>query len=734
MIFKESLGLIALEKNMQKIDKNRLNQAEASKSVLEKSQQYEFPYSIKALGLNIIVHREVFSPEHFHGWEIFTSNFPIVKDEDVLEIGCGTGVTGIYLAKHGAKKVVAVDINPDAVANAKENVVINRADNVEVRESDIFSNIADTEKFHTIYWNLPFIYMSATYQYSSMLERGLYDPGYQYTERFLKEAKKHLLENGRVIAGMADFADLKRFCYLATKYGYTVRLIASEKSMEVKPVEFRLYELQPKEKNMGKKLFYAMPFTGRSHEEIVRFRHKLHEMAGKHGLELLEQFIGVEEEDKFESHGYTPLFIAKKDHELLKTADIVIADYSDHSIGRDCEIVLANEVFDKRVISIVSDPHMQNHPYIRLYSNYIVNTPEEAFALSRNLSNFSISSEISGLTRDQKDSIDNEVAELLENKGIEAIDVLLPTELSRRWQNLFSSEYRDILAWSFRTIPKTVRVNTLKSSIEDFIHICKKYSWDTEPVLSTEKAYRLRSTNPAVRFGETAEYANGLFYVQELASMLPPLALDPKPGERVLDICAAPGSKTTQMAELMENRGEILAVDNSKPRLEILKAAIERLGIDIIRPLLEDGAVLGNSYEESFDKVLVDAPCSCEGIIRYKAHKLFEWDMLQIYRLMEMQKKLLESGFKALKPGGVLVYCTCTYSPEENEAIVDSLLRRNQSADLVSMQFKGIKTREGLTSWEHIDFDKRLSKAIRIYPQDNDTIGFFIAKVVKKPY
>src|SRR4051812_1290538 len=109
---------------------------------------------------------------------------------------------------------------------------------------------------------------------------------------------------------------------------------------------------------MLKRIFYAMPFTGKRYKELVRERIALQKQFRASGLELIEQFIGVEEEVKFESHAYGPLFIAKKDHELLKSADIVIADYSSHSIGRDCEIAISKEIFDKRVIAIVPDHHM----------------------------------------------------------------------------------------------------------------------------------------------------------------------------------------------------------------------------------------------------------------------------------------------------------------------------------------------------------------------------------------
>ena len=221
-----------------------LDQAAASCFLLEESQKLSFPYFLAAFDLELVVLSGVFSPKYFHGWEIFTRHFPIEKNEDVLEIGCGTGITSIYLAKHGAKKVIAVDISPEAVRNTQENITINKVENIEARVSDIFSTINNEEKFHTIYWNLPFIYKPSSYQYRSMLERGLFDPGYQYTERFLAEAPRFLHHGGRVLVGMGDFGDVPRFMSLAREYGYNIRLVVSEKSVEVNPVTFQLYELK----------------------------------------------------------------------------------------------------------------------------------------------------------------------------------------------------------------------------------------------------------------------------------------------------------------------------------------------------------------------------------------------------------------------------------------------------------------------------------------------------------
>ncbi len=223
-----------------------MEQIEASKKILEESQKEAFPYTFNEFGLEIIVHEGVFSPKHFHGWRVFTQNFPNVDGETVLEIGCGHGATSIYLAKNGAKKVVAVDINKKAVENTLENAKRNNSPNVEVRVSDVYSAIEKSEKFDTIYWNTPFIYVPEDYEYISELERGLFDPGYKLTERFLEEAGSYLTQTGRILLGIGDFGDIPKFKALAEKFGYSIKLLAKEDSTEMNPVDFQLYELRGK--------------------------------------------------------------------------------------------------------------------------------------------------------------------------------------------------------------------------------------------------------------------------------------------------------------------------------------------------------------------------------------------------------------------------------------------------------------------------------------------------------
>tara|TARA_Y100000031_G_scaffold156378_1_gene210668 strand:- start:1620 stop:2321 length:702 start_codon:yes stop_codon:yes gene_type:complete len=226
-----------------------IKQDVASKNVLAISQQEKFPYTLQKFGLEIIVQEGVFSPKHFNGYEIFTRNFPAVQGEQVLEVGCGTGVTGLYIAKNGADRVVLVDINPNAVQNTRENAQRNGITNYDARESDVFSAIKEDERFDTIYWNMPFMPASDDYQFESMLERALFDPRYKLTERFLQEAPTYLKDKGRMLIGWGDsknheFGNPERLCQLAERYGFSIKLLVEEQSTEQNPVKFQLYELR----------------------------------------------------------------------------------------------------------------------------------------------------------------------------------------------------------------------------------------------------------------------------------------------------------------------------------------------------------------------------------------------------------------------------------------------------------------------------------------------------------
>lgn len=473
-------------------------------------------------------------------------------------------------------------------------------------------------------------------------------------------------------------------------------------------------------------VFIAMPFTGKTHEQIVSERQHMRGVLQKYDLLLLEQFIGIEEKSAFERHGYTPFFVVQKDYELIQQADIIFADYHSPSIGRDCEVMKAKEVWNKRIIAIVPDLKMQKHPWIRFYSDYIVTSIEQACEITTSLSAFPLSDAIDGLSRLQKDSIDDYI---WQNNTQGLLQTLAPSEMLLRWQKIFKNDYTNIIASSLISLPKTIRINRLKISPTDFEKIAQKYRWHITQTLLDPYVYRLDS-KPSNLF-TTPEYQAGAYYIQDIASMLPALALDPKPGEMILDLAAAPGSKTTQIAEIIGDKGKIHAVDISPERLDILKRAVSRHGFHSIQAFLDDGISFASTRPNVYDRVLVDGPCSCEGIIRYKPHKILEWSLPGMYKNQLIQKDLLLAGYSSLKPGGTLVYSTCTYAPEENEEAVQALLTKHPEAIIEKCSFPGIKSRVGLTEWGHKTYDPQLVNTVRIYPQDNNSIGFYLAKIQK---
>jgi NOL1/NOP2/sun family putative RNA methylase len=224
----------------------------------------------------------------------------------------------------------------------------------------------------------------------------------------------------------------------------------------------------------------------------------------------------------------------------------------------------------------------------------------------------------------------------------------------------------------------------------------------------------------------------GLIYVQEVASMVPVIVLDPQPGEVVLDLCAAPGSKTTQMAQMMENSGLLVANEINRKRLKGLIHNVKRCGLLNEVVLSINGQKIHRVFSDYFDRILIDAPCSAEGTVRKSKAVLFHWGTKNIYRMSRLQKGLVVAAFRALRPGGSMVYSTCTIAPEENEMVVSYLLEKFPEAELLPIQVKGFKIRSGITKWQGTSFDRRIGLCARIMPQDNDTAPFFIARLTKR--
>jgi NOL1/NOP2/sun family putative RNA methylase len=208
--------------------------------------------------------------------------------------------------------------------------------------------------------------------------------------------------------------------------------------------------------------------------------------------------------------------------------------------------------------------------------------------------------------------------------------------------------------------------------------------------------------------------------------------LNPKENERILDLCASPGSKTTQIVARMNNTGLLIANEVKFGRIKILSANTERCGVMSMLITKRDGVALCKRFKEEgflFDKILLDAPCSGEGTFRSVPKGLEMWNIKTVENLSKLQKSLIASAIEILKPNGELVYSTCTHAPEENEEVIDFALKNfNVKIEKINLP---IKARSGITKWKEKEYLEDVKFSCRIYPQDNDTEGFFIAKIRK---
>ena len=276
-----------------------------------------------------------------------------------------------------------------------------------------------------------------------------------------------------------------------------------------------------------------------------------------------------------------------------------------------------------------------------------------------------------------------------------------------------------------RPLRRSIRVNTLKISVGAFLDLVSPYGWQLTPVPWCEEGFWIeRDDEESLPLGSTAEHLSGLFYIQEASSMLPVAALfaDGNQPERVMDVAAAPGSKTTQIAARMNNRGAILANEFSASRVKVLHANISRCGIHNVALTHFDGRVFGAALPEAFDAILLDAPCSGEGVVRKDPDALKNWSVESNLEIAATQRELIDSAFHALRPGGTLVYSTCTLNRDENEDVC--LWLKQRYADAV--EFLPLDTL--FDSASHAATPEGF---LHVFPQIYDCEGFFVARLRK---
>jgi 16S rRNA C967 or C1407 C5-methylase (RsmB/RsmF family) len=324
--------------------------------------------------------------------------------------------------------------------------------------------------------------------------------------------------------------------------------------------------------------------------------------------------------------------------------------------------------------------------------------------------------------------------------------------------------------------PFSFRVNTLKASVEEVLPRLEAQEIHATPVPWC--SYAFTSDKPV---GKTPEHNLGLVYIQELSSMMPPVVLEKelkaaaglggpalktyvsdekgaaigsrmaeKTQRVVLDACASPGSKTTQMAAIMDNNGLLVANDSSFGRTKPLMFNLEKCGVKNCHITNYDIRRFGEikishrsrhsrsptalfSSKSKFDVILLDVPCSGEGTLMDNPKALPLWSETRIRKLSRMQKEMIIKAYDMLIPGGVMVYSTYTFAPEENEMVVGHLLNKESTATLERAELPNFSFSPGITSWGGSALNNELAKCARIWPNLHAMGGFFIARI-SKPY
>jgi tRNA (cytosine40_48-C5)-methyltransferase len=280
---------------------------------------------------------------------------------------------------------------------------------------------------------------------------------------------------------------------------------------------------------------------------------------------------------------------------------------------------------------------------------------------------------------------------------------------------------REFLSKMETTPTQYIRVNTLKISKAELVSRLLSKGFDLKSTVMPEVIAVKKAPLPT---GATSEYLLGHYYIQDLSSCMAVEALDIAPGQFVLDVAAAPGGKTTFMAQKMNNSGAIIALEPNGRRARSMSFNLARCGVYNTCIFKSDGLYAGK-FEMKFDRVLLDAPCSCEGVIAKDPTRKSSHTPEDVDYCSKIQESLIEAAASYVKPDGIMVYSTCSFAPEENEMVVDRLLRKFGNITVEPVAYGS----SGLTRFGDLKFDGQLKYAHRLYPHLDDTTGFFIARL-----
>ena len=292
-----------------------------------------------------------------------------------------------------------------------------------------------------------------------------------------------------------------------------------------------------------------------------------------------------------------------------------------------------------------------------------------------------------------------------------------PEWLVRRWLQMFGrAETEKLCAFDNASAVLSLRTNLLRTTRKELLDRLHAEGADASPSLWVPEGILCRAH---AALDDSLSLREGLFQVQDESSMQVAHVLDPQPGEFVMDVCSAPGGKTTHLAERMKNQGKILALDIYDAKLARVMENAERLGISIIRAKRLDAREAGAAYPKKADRVLVDAPCSGLGVLRRRPDARWRKNEEEIKKLPALQAEILESAARAVKPGGVLVYSTCTIEPAENEEVLQAFLRSHTEFSLDE-------------TGKYLPLKPSASDMVHFLPHRDGIDGFFIARLRRK--
>lgn len=324
-----------------------------------------------------------------------------------------------------------------------------------------------------------------------------------------------------------------------------------------------------------------------------------------------------------------------------------------------------------------------------------------------------------------------EIANKLDGSGVASSEKMLefPPRFVERYRNWLGDDLQEFLSACSRPLRKSFQTNTLKVTPKELEERAQRLNWKLDPIPWSRGGYWVDRENREKPLGHSVEHYGGWIYIQEASSMVPVEVLEPFPGMTLLDVSAAPGGKTILAGIRAGDCATIVANDVAVDRLKSMVANLERMGLTSVLVAQENGNRYGGLFANHFDRVLVDAPCSAEGTVRKDRTALTWWSETWIERVARTQKSLILSGFRALKPGGILVYSTCTLTPEENEEVIEFLLNCHPEAEVEPVHLTGLRYYPGIGG-EDTRAERRA--VARIYPHLNDTEGFCVTRIRKK--